>query len=325
MSRDNPFDAVLIIAFGGPNGPDDVRPFLEHVVHGKRVPPARLDEIARHYALFGGISPLTEITQRQADQLRCRLAELRIDLPVYIGMRHWHPFLTATLTEMARANVSRAIALIAAPHKSEISCGQYKTCARQARIALNEQGLGDIEITFVDSWHDHDGFITANANQIRKAFDQLDPSMRDRARIVFTAHSIPEHIAKKSHYVEQIATTAKLVAAKLDCCDWTVVYQSRSGRPTDAWLEPDVCDYLRTERANGLEAVVLAPIGFVSEHIELLYDLDCEAANVSRQLGLTMARAKTVNDDPVFIDMMADVVRQTWERYRHFPPLPIVS
>jgi len=313
MTRECPFDAVLIIAFGGPSGPDEVRPFLQNVTRGRRVPPDRLAEVARHYALFGGISPLTEITRRQADKLRQRLRGSGIELPVYVGMRHWRPFLAETLREMAQAGVRRAIALLAAPHQSDPSCGQYKRHVHDARAALTERGLPDIEVTYVDSWYDHDGFISASANQIRKTLEQLEPPLRERARIVFTAHSIPESVAKTCRYVDQIATTAKLVAAKLGRGDWAIVYQSRGGPPEDAWLEPDVCDYLRAERARGLEAVVLAPIGFVSEHIEMLYDLDHEAARVSRQLGLTMARARAVNDDPAFIDMMADVVRRTWE------------
>ena len=236
-----------------------------------------------------------------------------------------HSVVPETLSEMARAGVRRAIGFIAAPHQSDPSCGRYKQSIRDARAALAERNLGDIEVTYVNSWYDHDGLITANANRIREALEQLEPSLRDRARIVFTAHSIPASVAKTCRYVDQIATTAKLVAAKLGRRDWAVAYQSRSGRAQDTWLEPDVCDYLRAERTRGLEAAVLAPIGFVSEHIELLYDLDHEAARVSRQLGLTMTRARTVNDDPAFIDMMADVVRRTWERYGRFPPLPIVT
>jgi len=325
MQRERPFDAVLMLAFGGPACLDDVRPFLEHVVGGKHVPPERLDEIAKHYALFDGVSPIMEMTQRQAEKLQHRLSESGIDVPVYVGMRHWHPFLTDTLCGMSRADVRCSIGFIAAAHQSEPSCLQYKQSIRDARAKLVKQGLNDIEVTYVDSWYDHDGFIAANANQIRKAIEKLDTSLREKARIVFTAHSIPVSLAKKCQYVQQIATTAKLVADKLNRGDWAVVYQSRSGRPTDCWLEPDVCDYLRTERGRGLEAVVLAPIGFVSEHIELLYDLNHEAAGVCRQLGLPMARARTANDDPAFIDMMADMVRQTWERYTHFPPLPIVG
>jgi len=215
VRQDNPFDAVLIIAFGGPNGPGEVRPFLENMTRSRRVSADRLDEIERRYVLFGGVSPLTAITRRQADKLRRRLREAGIDLPVYIGMRNWHPFLTETLTEMARAGVRRAIGFIAAPHQSEPSCGRYKQNLRDARTELAKQSLPDIEVTYIDSWYDHDGFITANANQIRKALEQLEPSRRDRARIVFTAHSIPESVAKACRYVDQIVTTAKLVAAKL--------------------------------------------------------------------------------------------------------------
>jgi ferrochelatase len=319
------FDAVLIVSFGGPQGPDDIRPFLANVLRGRRVPPERVEAVARHYELFGGVSPITPITQRQADGLRRRLAESGHPLPVYVGMRNWHPLLADTLREMHDAGVRRAVGFIAAAQHSYSSCQQYRENVAAARAELKATGRGDVEVTYVGSWFDHPGFIAANAAHVRAAIDRLPEAVRSSARLVCTAHSIPTTMAERSRYREQLAETARLVAREAGLRDWTVVYQSRSGRPEDPWLEPDVCDYLRHEHAQGLRAAVLCPIGFVCDHIEVLYDLDREAADVCREIGLPMTRAEAVNDDPLFLDMMADVVRRTMTRYAAGRPLPLVS
>lgn len=325
MNRDRPFDAVLLIAFGGPEGPDQIRPFLENVVRGKPVPPNRVEEVVKHYQMFGGVSPLPGITRQQAGLLRERLRDGGIDLPVYIGMRFWHPFIADTIRTMAEAGVRRTIALIAAPHHSQASCTYYKDSVREARAALHDHGLHDIEITYVDSWYDHPDFIVANAAHVREAIGRLAAPLRDRARIVFTAHSIPVAMADACRYREQLAASIAQVMKHVGPYESTLVYQSRSGRPQDPWLEPDVCDYLKAEFQNGLEAVVLAPIGFVIDHIEVLYDLDVRAGEMCRQLNLPMARAYTLNDDALFIDMMTDLVSRTWDRGRDAIPLPIVA
>ncbi|GMU24065.1 MAG: putative ferrochelatase [Phycisphaerae bacterium] len=324
-SQGRPFDAVLVISFGGPGGLADIRPFLANVLRGRPVPPQRVEEVAHHYELFGGVSPLTELTLRQAAGLRQRLETSGLDLPVYVGMRNWHPFLADTLQAMARAGVRRAIGFIAAAHGSYSSCTQYKENVRDARAELVSRGVPDVEITYVPNWYNHPGFIEANARHIETAINRLDAALRPRARIVFTAHSIPTRMADMCQYRQQLATSCELVARRLGREDWVLVYQSRSGRPTDPWLEPDVCDYLHAERDKGLAAAVLSPIGFLCDHIEVLYDLDREAADVCRRIGLPMARAESVNDDPAFLDMMADVVRETWSRYRAFPSLPITN
>ena len=321
----HPFDAVLIVSFGGPQGPDDIRPFLANVLRGRRVSPERVEAVAHHYELFGGVSPITSITQRQADGLRERLAAAGHPLPVYVGMRNWHPFLPDTLREMYDAGVRRAIGFIAAAQHSYSSCQQYRENVAAARQALKASGGGDIDVTYVGSWFDHPGFIGANAAHVRAAVERLPETVRSSARLVCTAHSIPVSMAERSRYREQLAETARLVAAAAGISDWTVVYQSRSGRPEDPWLEPDVCDYLRREQAQGLRAAVLCPIGFVCDHIEVLYDLDREAAEVCRAIGLPMTRAESVNDDPLFLDMMADVVLRTVTRYAAGRPLPLVA
>lgn len=311
-----PFDSVLIISFGGPQGPDDIRPFLANVLRGRRVRPERVEEVAHHYELFGGVSPITELTMRQANGLRDRLASLGRPLPVYVGMRNWHPYLVDTLRAMHADGARNAIGFIAAAQHSYSSCQQYRENVAAAREALRRESGADVQVTYVGSWFDHPSFIAAHAAHVREAQARLPESLRHRARLVCTAHSIPLPMAERSLYREQLAISSRLVAEATGMNDWALVYQSRSGRPEDPWLEPDVCDYLRRERAAGLDAVVVCPVGFVSDHIEVLYDLDREAAAVASEMGLAFARAEAVNDDPRFIDMMADVVLRTIERYQ---------
>jgi len=308
------FDSVLLISFGGPQGPDDIRPFLANVLRGRRVLPERVEEVARHYELFGGVSPITALTERQASGLSDRLAAAGHPLPVYVGMRNWHPFLADTLHQMYVDGRRRAVGFIAAAQHSYSSCQQYRDNVLSARAELRSRDGGDIDVTYVGSWFDHPLFVAANAQHVREALTRLPEGVRGRARLICTAHSIPATMAARSRYREQLFASAQQVAAASGIADWVLVFQSRSGRPEDPWLEPDICDYLRQEH-GGLAAAVICPIGFVCDHVEVLYDLDREAAEVCRTLGLPMARAEAVNDDPLFLDMMADVVLRTITRY----------
>ncbi len=319
----SPFDAVLLISFGGPQGLDDIRPFLANVLRGRRVQPARIEEVAHHYELFDGVSPITELTLRQAAGLRQRLERDGPALAVYVGMRNWHPYLVNTLREMAGAGVRRAVGLILAPHRSYSSCDQYRRNVVAARREIRGEGMADVDVTYVGDWHTHEGFISACATRIASARQALPKTARDRARVLFTAHSIPVSMAEGSRYQRQLQESAQLVAERLDLVDWELVFQSRSGRPEDPWLEPDICDYLRAEGRRGLEAAVICPIGFVADHVEVLYDLDHEAAAVCADVGIAMQRAAAVNDDPQFLDLLADVVRAAVNRYRRGRPLPI--
>jgi ferrochelatase len=323
------FDAVLVVAFGGPQGAGDVRPFLANVLRGRRVAPERVDEVAHHYDLFGGVSPLTRITTAQAEGLRARLAAAGTPLPVFVGMRNWHPYLADTLAEMSRAGVRRAIGFIAAAHRSYSSCTQYRENVDAARAEIARRGLADVQVTFVSDWYAHPGFIDANAEHVRRAVLTLPDEMRDRARLIFTAHSIPVSMAERYPYREQFEATARLVADRvrdvMNAENAACVYQSRSGRPEDPWLGPDVNEYLREERARGLQAAVLCPAGFLCDHIEVLYDLDVEAAATCREIGVPMARATSVNDHPRFLDMMADVVLRVMRRYEQGRPLEVVA
>jgi ferrochelatase len=318
------FDAVLIVSFGGPNGPDDISPFLANVLRGRRVSPERVEEVAHHYELFGGVSPITELTRHQAEGLRGRLAAAGQPLPVYVGMRNWHPLLADTLRQMHADGARHAIGFITAAHHSYSSCQQYRENVAAAQAELATSGA-HVDVTFVGSWFDHPLFIDANVAHVREALQRLPPDARAVARLVCTAHSVPVPMADASLYREQLLESARLIAGKAGVAEWALVYQSRSGRPQDPWLEPDICDYLKREHAAGLRAAVICPVGFVCDHIEVLYDLDREAAEVCATLGLPMARAEAVNDDPLFLDMMADVVLRTMRRYEHSRPLPIVK
>jgi len=317
MSTRRPFDAVLVISFGGPQGLADIRPFLANVLRGRRIPPERLEEVVGHYEHFGGVSPLTGITMKQAEGLKQRLSSAGVDVPVFVGMRNWHPLLPDTMKQMAEAGVRRAIGFISAAQRSYSSCTQYRQNVVDARTEVVQLGLSDVEVTYVEDWHEHEGFIEANARHVSAAFSSLPDAVRDRARLVFTAHSIPASMTGAARYQLQLQQSSRRVAERVGRSDWALVYQSRSGRPEDPWLGPDTSEYLREEHAKGLTAVVICPIGFVCDHIEVLYDLDEEAAAVCRELALPMARAQAVNDDPLFLDMMADVVMNTWRRYEH--------
>jgi protoporphyrin/coproporphyrin ferrochelatase len=315
-----PFDAVLLVAFGGPQGPADVRPFLENVLRGRRVSPERVEEVAHHYERFGGVSPLTELTMKQAAALEGALRGRDIPLPVYVGMRNWHPLLADTLAQLSDAGGRRAIGVLAAAQRSYSGCLQYKENVRDARAAIVAAGHADVEVVYVGDWHDHPGFIEANADNIRRAAARLPADLRDAARVIFTAHSIPQSMARQYPYERQLLDAAKRIATAAGRTDWELVYQSRSGRPGDPWLEPDVCDYLRLAP---VKAAILCPVGFLCDHVEVLYDLDVEAAEVCRETGIAMVRADAVNVHPRFIDALADAVAETYERYGRSTPLTL--
>jgi ferrochelatase len=265
---------------------------------------------------------------RQADLLRDRLHGRGVALPVYVGMRNWHPFLSDTLADMSRKGIRRVIGFIAAAQRSYSSCTQYRENVEAARGALRTAGLSDVEVTYVGDWHTHPGFVEANADHVRDALEQLPSDLRPKARVIFTAHSIPVPMAERFPYQQQLEQTARAVAARVrpgGTADYVLVFQSRSGRPEDPWLGPDICEYLREEAGRGLAAAVLSPIGFLCDHVEVLYDLDVEAATVCREIGLPMARARAVNDHPRFADAMADVVLDTIKRYAPGRPLSLVA
>jgi protoporphyrin/coproporphyrin ferrochelatase len=327
-----PFDAVLLIAFGGPQHRDHIRPFLANVLRGRRVSPERVEEVAHHYEIFDGISPISELTLRQADRLEAALHERGTALPVYVGMRNWDPYLRDTLARMSRDGIRRAVAIVAAAHRSYSGCTQYRENVVEARAALHAAGLPGVGVTYVNDWHTSRGFVDANVDHVLAALESLPAGVRGESELVFTAHSIPVSMAERYPYRRQLeescAAVAAAIAARVASTDkprWRLVYQSRSGRPEDPWLGPDICDYLRHAAANGTRAVVLCPVGFVCDHIEVLYDLDVEAAAIARELGLPFARASAANVHPRFIDALADAVFACVDRYRCGRPLTIVA
>jgi ferrochelatase len=299
-------DAVLLIAFGGPTRPEEIRPFLANVLRGRPLPPARVEEVVHHYEIIGGRSPLNELTFRQARALAALLARDGPPLPVHVGMRNWAPYVADVLREMAGAGVRRALGLILAPHRTEASWERYTAAVDAARRAL---GAGAPAVTYAPGWHTHPLFIEAVAARVAAALDTVPAPRRADVHVVFTAHSVPVAMANGSPYAAQVAASVEGVVARLGLRRWSIAYQSRSGNPRDPWLEPDIGVALRARAAEGVTDVVVEPIGFVCDHVEVLYDLDVEARAVAEAAGMRFVRAGTVNDHPRFIAMLADVVR----------------
>lgn len=300
-------DAVLLIAFGGPEKPEDIRPFLDTVTRGRPIPPARLEEVAHHYEVIGGRSPFNELTFRQADALRACLRADGLALPVYVGMRNWAPYLHETLASMAADGVRAALGLILSPQQTEASWERYQENVAEARGRV---GATAPAVRYAPPWFDRPGFVEAMADRVRAALAEVPSAERAAVPLVFTAHSVPVPMAEASPYVAQFTESARRVAARLGHTAWSIAYQSRSGRPQDPWLEPAVGDEIRRLAAGGARRVVVAPLGFVCDHVEVLYDLDVEARAIADERGLGFHRATTVTDHPAFVAMLAELVRE---------------
>jgi ferrochelatase len=298
-------DSVMLIGFGGPTAPSEVRPFLDRVLHGRPVPRERYEEVVHHYELLGSRSPYNYLTMRQATALRKALRRDGFDVPVVIGMRNTPPFFDDTLRELAAQGARRAFGFVLAAHRCEASWERYQSDLDAARERV---GASAPQIEYAPQWHTHPHFVGAAADRVRDAIARLSAEDRERAELIFTAHSIPLAMAARAPYVEQITATAGLVAAAVGASTWRVAYQSRSGNPRDPWLEPDINDVIRELRGR---AVVIVPIGFLCDHVEVLYDLDIEAAQVARDAGVKMVRAATVSDHPQFIKMIAALARRS--------------
>jgi len=297
-------DAVLIVGFGGPTRSEEIRPFLDNVLRGRPVARERYEEVVHHYEHLGGRSPYNELTFHQADALRAELARDGIVLPVEVGMRNWEPYVVDALVGLARTGVRRVLGFIMAAYRSEASWERYQATVRAAREAI---GPSAPEVEYPEPWHAHPKFIAAAAARTGEALGRIAAADRARAKVVFTAHSIPVAMAKESPYVEQLTESCGLVANKLGIRSWTLAFQSRSGNPRDPWLEPDIAGTLQ-KLGKGTIAVVM-PIGFLTDHVEVLYDLDVEAARIAAESGVRMERAPTVGDHPEFIAMIAEIVR----------------
>lgn len=301
-----PYDAILLIAFGGPTKREEIRPFLSRVTKGLPIPPVRLDEVAHHYEAVGGYSPLNEITFRQAEALKKLFSDNGKALPVYVGMRNSHPFFTESLERMAHDGMKRALGFILSSHRTEASWDRYQKNIADARLEL---GAGAPEVDYCDGWHDHPLFIATWGELIRSEMNRLPAAHRQEIPLIFTAHSLPVAMAARSPYVEQLGESLRLIAGKIDSRHWQLAFQSRSGRPSEPWLEPDIGQAIRNCAARGEKRLIVAPIGFVCDHVEVLYDLDIEAKKIASDLGIEMLRVSCPNDHPMFIRMMTEVIK----------------
>jgi len=308
---DATYDAVLVVSFGGPEGPADVEPFLDNVLRGRPVPPARRAAVAAHYQRFGGRSPLNDQNRAFIDALRVELDRAGLGLPIYFGNRNWHPLLPDTLRAMRDAGVHRALGYVTSAFGSYSGCRQYRE-----NIAAALPDGGPVVDKLRLFWN-HPGFLAANADGARAALARLPEGERDDAVLVFTAHSIPTSMAATAPYEAQLAEAAGLVAGDVGARHWRLAYQSRSGPPSVPWLAPDVSDLLAALRADAVRAVVVVPIGFVSDHMEVVYDLDVEAAATARELGLRFERAPTAGVHPAMVAMARELIE---ERVRGVAP-----
>jgi len=299
------YDAILIVSFGGPEGPDDVLPFLDNVFRGLRVSPETKTHIAKRYEQFGGVSPINANTRAFIKALQLELDAHGPALPIYWGNRNWDPLLPEALAQMAHAGVRRALAFVTSTFSSYSSCRKYREDLYEAVIATpNAPRIDKLRQGF-----NHPGFIEAMKERVEAAIATLPAGERDRAPVVFTAHSLPESMARASSYEVQLEESCRLVGDTLGGRRWQLAYQSNNasyGR--EAWLGPDISDALRALRADGVTAAVVAPIGFVCDHMEVILDLDVEAAATARALGLEMARAATVGTHPAYIEMVRELI-----------------
>jgi ferrochelatase len=299
------YDALLVVSFGGPEGVEDVMPFLSNVLRGRNVPESRMREVAHHYEMFGGVSPINEQNRQLIAALERELANDGPPLPVYWGNRNWHPLLADTLGRMRDDGVRNALAFVTSAYSSYSGCRQYREDVERAREAV---GPDAPRVEKLRSFYNHPGFVGPNVENLRAALERIPAARRRAARVAFTAHSIPSAMAAGCDYERQLLETCGLVAAGAGAEGWRLVFQSRSGSPTQAWLEPDVCDHLRALKEEGVTDVVVAPVGFISDHMEVLYDLDTEAHALAAELGVNMVRAATVGTHTEFVRMIRELV-----------------
>lgn len=305
------YDAFLLLSFGGPEGPDDVLPFLENVTRGRDVPPERLAEVAEHYQHFGGVSPINNHNRALLEALRPEFQRAGIGLPLYWGNRNWHPLLADTLRQMRDDGVRHALAFVTSGFGSYSGCRQYLDDIVTARAQVGPKAP---VVDKIRHYHDHPGYVRPLADGVRTALATLPTG--GLTRLVFTAHSIPVSMDAAAgpdghRYTDQLAETARLVARQADTgLEYDLVWQSRSGPPRVPWLEPDVNDHLERLASRGVTGVVASPIGFTSDHLEVVWDLDNEAAMTAKRLGLAFARATTPGLDPRFVGMVGELVTE---------------
>ncbi len=300
------YDHILFIGFGGPEKPEDVLPFLEVVTRGRRIPAERLQEVAQHYEQIGGYSPYNRYTAQLIEKVGKELRDAGVSIPVFTGMRNWHPFLKATAQAIQKKNLTRGLAVILAPHRSEASCRRYKDSWKEA---CSEAGLEAAHYDYLDRWHEHPYFIEALAGRVEEVLQPLQLPA-EKVKLIFTAHSIPTAMLQACpdcRYDEEFRATARHVAEALSLPDYECAYQSRSGRPQDPWLGPDIGEVLKRMAGGGKTAVVV-PAGFLCDHAEVLYDLDIEARKTAAHHQIPFYRAATVMDHPAFVRLFSELI-----------------
>ena len=307
------YDALLVVSFGGPEGMGDVIPFLENVLRGRNVPRERMLQVAQHYELFGGVSPINQQNRELIAALTKELEQNGPRLPIYWGNRNWHPMLADAIRQMASDGIRNALAFVTSAYSSYSSCRQYLQNISDARDVV---GPSAPRVEKLRAFYNHPLFIEANVDHIRAAWSQIEAP--ETAHLVFTAHSIPESMAANCDYAAQLAQTGSVIAQALKIDKWERVYQSRSGSPSQPWLGPDICDHLKTLGAEGVAEVVVAPIGFVSDHMEVVYDLDVEARKVADEIGMKLVRARTAGTHPAFVRMIRELMVERIEGF--LPP-----
>lgn len=310
MPDPTPFDSILLVSFGGPEGPDEVLPFLENVLRGKNVPRERMMEVAEHYQHFGGVSPINAQNRALIAALRTELDANGIHLPIYWGNRNWHPMIPDALRQMQADGKRRAVAFFTSMFSCYSGCRQYR---ENIQVAQQEVGEGAPAVQKVRKGFNHPLFIEAQADLVRGALEQVDAPKRSAVKLLFTAHSIPMSMADNSNYVKQLKEAARLVATAVGTENWELVFQSRSGPPQQPWLEPDVCDRIEQLAAEGIANVAIIPLGFVSDHMEVLFDLDTEAKDICEKLGIGMVRVPSVGTHPLFVKMICELLRERIE------------
>ena len=304
------YDALVVISFGGPEGPDDVMPFLENVLRGKNVPRARMLEVSQHYQHFGGVSPINGQNRQLIAAIKQEFADHNIDLPVYWGNRNWHPLIPDALEEMKRDGIKCALAFFTNGFSCYSGCRQYRENISHAQ----ESVAGAPEVHKTRMFFNHPLYIEASAERVQDAFDKIPEPRRSKTRFIFTAHSIPMSMADNCKYETQLKEATRLVMEQIGDYQYDLVYQSRSGPPTQPWLEPDVCDFIEDQHQNSdLQDIVMMPIGFVSDHMEVLFDLDTEAKELCEKLGINMERAGTVGIHSKFVSMIRELVLERTE------------
>jgi ferrochelatase len=302
------YDGILLVSFGGPEKPDDVMPFLENVLRGKNVPRERMSEVAEHYHHFGGRSPINDQNRQLIAALEAELAAHGPKLPVYWGNRNWHPMLADTLRQMKADGIQCALAFFTSAYSSYSGCRQYR---ENIAAAQAEVGEGAPAVDKVRAFFNHPGFVEATTDRVWQALEQIPAERRGAAKILYTAHSIPLAMAQGCDYEKQLRETGRLVSEALGRTDWELVYQSRSGPASQPWLAPDILEALLAVSAEGrVKDVIVAPIGFVSDHMEIIFDLDTQANELCKQIGLQMVRAETVGTHPRFIQMIRELITE---------------